>query len=103
MDAGRLVFYLGASFFLTWLLMTSGPTRRLWALHPFLRELGSCDFCLGVWVYTFFAWHFGLNILSPIYIPLVAELVTGAVAAFLAHLVHVGWMFKYGTMVVEGE
>jgi len=81
---------------LVWTLQTSGPTRRIWKLSPFLEELGACDFCVGFWVYSLMAWLFAVNILEPIQIPVLSECVTGLAISFVSHLASIGWRTRWG-------
>lgn len=81
-----------------WALQTSGPMRRLWDLHPFLQELGECDFCLGFWVYLVLAWVMGIDILEPDYFPIVSEITTALALSFGVHLARVGWSMNFGVL-----
>ena len=86
---------------LVWVVQTSGPTRRFWSLHPFLAELGECDFCVGCWVFSLLAWPLGVNLLAPVYIPGLSEIVTGIAFSFISHLAAAGWRAKWGTEVLD--
>ena len=86
---------------LVWVLQTSGPTKRVWDLHPFLEELGKCDFCVGCWVYMPLAYVFKVNLTAPLYYPVLSEIVTGIAFAFVAHLAAIGWQQKWGYEVLE--
>lgn len=86
---------------LVWTLQTSGPSRRIWKLHPLLAEFGECDFCVGCWVYSLLAWAFSINVLAPLYIPIFSEIATGIAFAFVAHLAALGWTAKWGYEVLE--
>lgn len=86
---------------LIWVLQTSGPTKRIWKLHPFLTELGECDFCVGCWVYAAMAYLFAFNLLDPIYVPVLSEVVTGIVMSFVSHLAALGWKQRWGYEILE--
>jgi len=86
---------------LVWVLQTSGPTKRIWDLHPLLKDLGECDFCMGCWVYTILAIFFKVNLMDPLFYPVVSDVVTGIAFAFVAHLATVGWRTKWGYEVLE--
>jgi hypothetical protein len=88
---------------LVWVLQTSGPTRRFWSLHPFLTELGLCDFCVGCWVFSLLAWPLRVNLLSPIYVPILSEIATGITFSFVSHLVAIGWRAKWGLEVLGDD
>lgn len=78
-----------------WVIQTNGLTRAIWKIHPILTELGSCDFCLGVWVYTGLALIVGVNILEPDYFPVVSEFVTGITISFGVYLARIGWTARF--------
>lgn len=68
----------------------------------FLYDLFHCDLCLGVWVFTFLAWAFKLNLLQPIfYMPIISELITGATTSFLVHLIRVGFEAQFSVIEVK--
>lgn len=101
MGSGPVVLaYLVLGRLIVWTAQTSGPTRKLWALTPFLEELGACDFCLGCWIFPVLAWLFGVN-LTGFYIPVVTEAITGIATAFGMHLVRLGWQAKFGVEILE--
>ena len=84
-----------------WLAQTSGPTKRLWKWHPLLTDLGDCDLCLGCWVFPLLAWALGVNLLEPIYVPVVSEVVTGWLVSFGVHLARLGWQEQFGVTVLD--
>jgi len=86
-----------------WTLQTSGLTKPFFKRHPLLEELRACDFCLGFWVFTPFAWALGLNILDPIYLPVFSEFITGLAVSFGVHLARVGWQNQYGFISLGEE
>jgi hypothetical protein len=70
--------------------------------NKFLLELIQCDYCLGVWVFSFLAWLFQLTLFREyIYCPFISELATGVIISFLVHLISIGWREKFGIIVVE--
>lgn len=81
-----------------WVIQTNGLTRGLWKLHPILTELGECDFCLGVWVFTLLAWKMGVNFLEPDYLPFVSEFITGCTISLGVHLARIGWTARFTVM-----
>jgi hypothetical protein len=85
-----------------WLAQVSGPTRWFFRLHPFLAELGECDLCLGCWIAPLIVWFFGVNLLAPLYVPVVSELVSGWLIAFGLHIGRLGWEAKFGMTVLSG-
>lgn len=93
-----LVAVLALGCLVTWTLQTSGPTQRIWSLHPLLTELGECDFCIGVWVYLVLVAVTRVNLLDPFYYPVVSEVVTAIALSFGVHLARIGWSMKFGVM-----
>jgi len=87
---------------LIWTLQTNGLLSPLFSLSAKLRELRACDFCLGFWVFGPLAYLFGLNLLYPIYVPVLSEILTGLVASFISHLARLGWETKF-TVVNLGD
>lgn len=86
---------------LVWVIQTSGPSKLIWKLHPILAELGECDFCVGCWVFALLAWLFSINLLEPIYVPVLSEIITGIVFSFVSHLAAMGWKARWGYEVLE--
>lgn len=83
---------------LVWSIQTTGLLTPLFSLSAKLRELRACDFCLGFWVFSALAYLFGLNLLSPIYVPVLSEAITGLVASFVSHLARLGWETKFAVV-----
>lgn len=94
----KLVAVLVLGRLIIWAIQTSGPTKRIWMLHPFLTELGECDFCLGFWVYLLLVVIVPVNILDPFYVPVASEIVTAIALSFGVHLARIGWSMKFGVM-----
>jgi hypothetical protein len=71
----------------------------------FLKQLLECDLCLGFWVYSFIAFAFGVDILKDMDINtlILGKVVTGAVASFIVHIFRIGWVTKFGVVIVENE
>lgn len=97
------LIYLAAGRLLTWLLQTNGLMRPVWGLHPLLRELGSCDLCLGFWVYLALVaflppTHHSSFIGWPSW---VGFIVLAALSTFIAHLLRLGYQAKFGVTVIE--
>lgn len=82
-----------------WTAQTSGPTVKLWTLHPTLTALGECDFCLGFWVYLALAVVIPIEQMwEPLYFPVISEVVTALAASFGVHLARIGWTMKFGVL-----
>jgi hypothetical protein len=94
----RLIVMLVLGRLMVWALQTSGPTRRFWRLHPILKELGECDFCLGVWVFLALDILLRVNITDPYYMPYISEVVTAVTVSFAVHLARIGWSVNYGVL-----
>jgi hypothetical protein len=91
-------------------LLQKFPKRKLpfigtlFADGRFLDELFACDLCLGVYVYGFLSFLLGYDLLSEVgfsYVPIVSEIITGAIASFVVHIFSVGWNSKFQNLVIE--
>lgn len=80
---------------MTWMLQTTPLLNPLFSKTATLLKLRSCDFCLGFWVFAGLAYVLGLNLLTPIYVPILSEAVTGLAVSFLVHLARLGWQTKF--------
>lgn len=98
-----LLVCLGVGRLVIWLLETSGLTRWFWRLTPFLAELGECDLCLGCWVMPVMAWLLGVNLLSPLYVPVLSEVLSGWLMAFGLHIGRLGWQSKFGVTIISSN
>ena len=75
---------------------------RLFEPGRFLEQLIGCDLCFGCWVYWFYSYLFKLNFMQDwFYIPVLCELLTGAITSFVVHLVSIGWKDKFGVFEVN--
>lgn len=81
---------------LVWTIQTNGLTKPLFDRHPKLTELRECDFCLGFWVFTPLAYAMGVNLMEPLYIPILSEILTGLIVSFAVHIARIGWTAKFG-------
>lgn len=81
---------------LIWTLQTNSLTKSLFSFSPKLEELRDCSFCLGFWIFTLLAWGLDVNLLQPVYIPVVSEVLTGLLVSFGVHLAELGWTVKFG-------
>jgi hypothetical protein len=52
-------------------------------------------------VYALLAWPLAVNVVAPVYIPVLSEVVTGIVFSFVAHLTKIGWKVRWGVEVLE--
>jgi hypothetical protein len=67
-----------------------------------LEQLFSCDLCLGVWVYWFYSHLFRLNFMQEwFYIPVLCELLTGAITSFVIFIFSLGWKDAFGVFEVK--
>lgn len=95
-----LLVLLGLGRLVIWTIQTNGLTRPIFRFHPKLEELRDCDFCLGFWVMTPLALLFKVNLLAPLYIPILSEILTGLALSFGLHLLRLGWQEKFGVTVL---
>lgn len=68
--------------------------------NKYTRELVACDLCFGVWIYTVLLWIAKINIVDFLYIPILSEFLSGAVASFLVWLFVIGWKETFGIFEV---
>lgn len=67
-----------------------------------VRGFGGCNLCLGVWVYSFLAFVFDVNVFQEyFYVAALSELLTGAITSFIADIVVDGWKSKYSVTLVD--
>jgi hypothetical protein len=70
--------------------------------NPFFRELFDCDFCLGIWIFFILSCFFNIVLFKEyLYFPIISQLATGVFTSFLLHLLSIGWINKFGVIVVE--
>lgn len=70
----------------------------------FLKNLFSCDLCLGVWVYWILAILLRVNILDTFeYIPVFSEFCTAVFMSFVVWLISEGWNTKFRIVHIELE
>ena len=82
----------------TWAIQTSGPTRKILGKNKLLEEMRECDFCTGFWVFLGFAFLFQVNLLEPLYVLIVSEVLTALLASFVTHIFRIGWKVTFGIM-----
>lgn len=90
---GRLLIYLWQEF----------PLPEFLQKYKSIEKLHSCDLCSGVWVYGALSFVMTLDLLRVLgfwYVPLVSELITGASASFLTHLLRLGWNARFHVEVI---
>jgi len=88
--------FLAVGRLVIWFVQINGLFQLL-KRYRIIEDLLTCDLCLGFWVYlglgAFWpvSWFPGLNIYlgAPI---------TALISAFLAHLLRLGWQYKFGEL-----
>ena len=96
----RLLVYILFGKLFIYVLQKFPLTRDV--KYPFLRELIECDFCLGTWVFSILSGLFQFVLFREyLYCPVVSELGTGVLVSFIVHLLSIGWINKFGVIVVE--
>lgn len=71
--------------------------------QEFFHKLFNCDLCLGVWVFFSLCGFFHFELVSEIvgiYVPLINEIITGAIISFLVHLMSLGWKIKFSEFTI---
>lgn len=72
------------------------------AHSPFVKALVTCDFCLGVWIFTALSAVSRWSLLGNLfYFPAISEIMTGCAVSFLVHLASIGWKEKFSAIVIE--
>lgn len=68
----------------------------------FIKRLWNCDLCAGTWIMTFLSFVMGEILFGEVfYFPVVSELATGGLSAFLLHLIRLGWQTKFEVVIIE--
>lgn len=87
---GRLLIYLARKFVVTNDVKIG-----------FIVRLTDCVLCSGTWVYTLLSLFTGYVILSDwTQIPLISNIVTGCVSAYLVFLLESGYRSQYEIIVI---
>lgn len=100
MSLFNFLFYLAAGRLITWLLQTNGLMRPVWQSHPLLAEMRACDLCLGFWVYLGLALAWPRRIFG-LWPHDIERGLLAAITAMVAHLLRLGWLSKFGTVVID--
>lgn len=67
-----------------------------------LNKIIPCNLCLGVWIYTFFAFVMKQNILdNMLNLPIIGYIMTGAITSFIVWLFVIGWKSEFTVTMVE--
>ena len=96
---GEFVIFLGVGKLIIYLIQKFVSSN---SESEFFNKLISCDLCLGTWIYCIIALAFKVIILEDIFtpVPILSELITGAVATFGMHLLSIGWREKFSVVVI---
>ncbi len=94
---------LGLGTLLVWTLQAAGLIQPIFSIHPKLKELRDCDFCLGFWVFLPFVFLFDLNLMAPFYLPVFSEVATAIAISFAVHIFRLGWTHKFGYFTLDDE
>jgi hypothetical protein len=97
----ELVIYFAVGKVSIYLIQKFPLTQKLSEKSELLEKLFNCNLCLGVWVYWFLAFLFGLHWQAFIYVPVLSELLFGACASFVMWLISLGWNSQFQTIVIE--
>lgn len=65
--------------------------------NKILRELISCDFCLGVWTYSILSLVFNLDVFGGYinYMPIINNIITGIFTSFVVWIFSDGWKARF--------
>lgn len=96
---GKFLIYLGVGKLIIYLVQKFVSSN---SKSEFFNKLISCDLCLGTWVYCIIALAFKVVILEDVFtpVPILSELITGAVTTFGVHLLYIGWREKFSVVVI---
>ncbi len=96
---GKLLIFLFQKFFTPHLPLIGG----LFEEERFWGRLVSCDLCLGFWIFSGLSFITNVNVTGElfIYIPILSEVITGAIVSFIMHLISAGWNAHYQNVIVE--
>ncbi len=96
---GKLIIFLLQKFPTSHLPLIG----RLFEEEKFLGNLFSCDLCLGFWVFSGLSFITNVNVTGElfVYIPILSEIITGAIVSFIMHLISAGWEARYKNIVIE--
>lgn len=90
-----------------WLWQIFPLSEKIGNKNPTLAKLFGCDLCLGVWIYFILAMIMRENLFYFIPNPfgatwiMIEYFMTGAVTAFLVHLIGIGWNEKFRIFEVK--
>lgn len=71
--------------------------------NEFFRELFGCQFCLGVWIFSFLSLVLRVVLFKEIvYFPVVSEVFTGVATSLLMWVLTVGFWEIFGRIEVGG-
>lgn len=100
MSARYLLYAVVGKIFI-YLIQKFPASEWLSSKSKTLERLIRCGLCLGFWVYLVLAFVMRVNAFVEFRQPIVNEFVTAAVTTMLVHLVSIGWMEQFGTVVIE--
>lgn len=70
-------------------------------MKGFIGRLLTCGLCSGFWAYTILSLLLGEIIFTDFfYVPLLSNVVTGALTSLLVHLASLGWKEQFGIVVI---
>lgn len=90
---GKLFIFLGQKF----------PLPDILERNRKISEWHQCSLCFGVWVYAFFSFVLGVDVLQVLgisYIPLVSEFTTGGIVSFIVFIFSIGWKDYFSPDIV---
>lgn len=97
MRVTNLVFFVIVGKLLIWTIQQFPYRPKI----DFMEKLLSCDFCLGVWVYTVLNFVFNVNLMYEFFdIIGLNEIITGIIIAFIMRLISIGWQTQFTETIV---
>ena len=105
MQVSELFFYIligKVSIYFIQIFPATSLLYKIPKIGEYLEKGINCDLCLGTWVFAFFAYFFKINLMQEwFYVPILCEIITGAVVSFVTHLASIGWKDKFGVFEVK--
>jgi hypothetical protein len=101
----KLFFYIAIGKLSIYFIQIFPATSLLFKIPrigKYLEKGINCSLCLGTWVFAFFAYFFEINVTQEwFYVPILCEIITGAVISFIVWLASTGWKDEFGVFEVK--
>jgi len=93
----KIILYFSVVYIITWFVQSAKIFEILF-FNKFLKDLRSCDICLGIWVGLVFSVLFKVNILDMLspegimfyFYYLISQLTTAIITSLILHYLKIG-------------